>query len=602
MKDKIINLLYLLDHRTRRLTPLMILSGVILSFLEIMGLGLIFPLVLLLLEDANEPANPLLQNIFRIFPLKSSEEIAVILAIIIFALIILKNLGSIFVFHWQNKTLARFETSLASSLFSAHLHAPYSYIRNRNSSELIRNVYSLSKQIVALILLPATAFIVEFVTLVLALCILIVTDPLSSGIAFSILGGGGLCLYLLLHKRVGLLGKIVQDENVNQLTWIRQGYGAIKELHIFDRQDYVINVVDQHTRKLSKLYAEQRLYQAFPRYILEILIAVTLGSIVLTLSSHRSSGEVIATLALLGAASLRIASSTNRILVSAQQLRIGSAAIDCLSEEVALKEAIPSSRSPATAEKYSYDEKLNLNSVCYSHPDQAKGQLRDINFSITKGESVAIVGASGAGKSTLIDLLLGFHQPQTGEILCDQSNIFTNLSEWRKIVGYVPQKIYLIDSSIRQNIALGLPESEINEAAVHKVIYQAGLEDFLASLPEGLNTIVGEEGARLSGGQAQRIGVARALYAQPKLLIFDEATSALDANTEKFIINELLAHNQARTLIFVTHRLGAVRNFDKIVFMGDGKILDIGSFSELINRNSEFQRLASDGGVTSLSR
>ncbi|MCZ4282355.1 ABC transporter ATP-binding protein [Kiloniella laminariae] len=597
MKNKFLNLLSLLDPQTRRLTPLIVLSGATLSALEVLGLGLVFPLILMLLDDDGLDKNSIVKIIYVFFSGYDREQISIFLAISIFGLIVFKNIGSLAIYHWQNNTLVRFEASLVSSIFSSHLKAPYSKVKVRSTSELIRNVYALSRQIVSMIILPATAIVIELITVLLALIVLVAIDPLSSGIAFVVLGGGGFVFYLLLHKRLGILAKSYQSINIKQLTWIRQGYGALKELHILNRQKYIINLVDNYTKNLTKISAEQRLYQIAPRFILEILIAVSLALIILILSTQRSSSEIIASLALLGAASLRVASSTNRMLVAAQQIRAGAVAIDCLTEEIKFIKTVQTPTAFTTNNKLSYNASIKFNSVWYRHPKQESGQIENINLTLNKGENIAIVGSSGAGKSTLVDLLLGFQCPQKGEILCDTNNIFFDLPSWRKMIGYVPQKIYINDDSIRRNIALGITDEEIDSAAVNHAVLNAGLTEFIAALPDGLDTIVGDEGSQLSGGQAQRIGVARALYNRPEILIFDEATSALDLKIEKFIIDELLSQHSTSTLIFVTHRLGALKSFDKIVYMEHGKVVDCGHFSDIISRNASFRDLAITGNV-----
>ncbi|WP_417454775.1 ABC transporter ATP-binding protein [Kiloniella sp.] len=597
MKEQFFNLLSLLDQRTRRLTPLIVLSGAALSALEVLGLGLVFPLILMLLDTDGSNNSPIIKIIFEFFPNYNREEISLILSISIFGLIVFKNIGSLFIYHWQNKTLVRFEASLVSSIFSSHLRAPYAKIKTRSTSELIRNVYALSRQIVSMIILPVTAILIEIVTIVLALIVLITIDPLSSGIAFAVLGGGGFTIYMLLHKRLGFLAQTYQTINIKQLTWIRQGYGALKELHILNRQEFVIDLVTKYTKILSNISAEQRLYQIAPRFLLEILIAISLAIIIFALSTQRSSGEIIATLALLGAASLRVASSTNRILVAAQQIRAGSAAIDCLTEEIKFIKTTKNSSKITSGKSLTYKEKIEFKEVCFKHPNQEAGHIEDLNLVLKKGENIAVVGSSGAGKSTLVDILLGFQKPQQGMVLSDTTDIFSDLALWRESIGYVPQKIYINDDSIRRNIALGISDPEIDEEAIKQAVTNAGLKDFIKSLPHGLDTIVGDEGSQLSGGQAQRIGVARALYNQPDILIFDEATSALDLKIEKFIIDELVSQHSTNTLIFVTHRLGALKSFDKIVYMDNGKVIDFGNFAELVSRNSTFRDIAITGGT-----
>jgi len=241
-------------------------------------------------------------------------------------------------------------------------------------------------------------------------------------------------------------------------------------------------------------------------------------------------------------------------------------------------------------------ETLEVNGVTFAYPgvDAARPSLQDISVTIAHGETMGIVGGTGAGKTTLTDILLGLLRPQSGEIRVDGVTLDdSNLRRWRASVGYVPQEIFLTDSTVSQNIALGLPPEEIDPAKVERAARMAQIHDFVvSSLPNGYDTLVGERGVRLSGGQRQRIGIARALYNDPDLLVFDEATSALDNLTERELMEEIGALSGAKTVIMIAHRLSTVRACDKIIVLDGGRIVGQGSYDELEAENETFRRLA----------
>jgi ABC-type multidrug transport system fused ATPase/permease subunit len=243
-----------------------------------------------------------------------------------------------------------------------------------------------------------------------------------------------------------------------------------------------------------------------------------------------------------------------------------------------------------------FERHIKLENVNYSYPDGQKHVLKDNNLTIIKGETVGFVGASGAGKSTLVDIILGLLEPQSGSITVDGLDIFEHLESWQKRLGYVPQSIFLLDDTIRRNIAFGVIDDEIDDARIWESIKLAGLEEVLSAMAEQLDSIVGEFGTRISGGQRQRVAIARALYRNPEVLVFDEATSALDGETERDISSAIDFISDDKTMLIVAHRLSTIRQCDMIVFMKDGKIVNTGTFEELRKIDPEFANLAKLGG------
>jgi ATP-binding cassette subfamily C protein len=301
-------------------------------------------------------------------------------------------------------------------------------------------------------------------------------------------------------------------------------------------------------------------------------------------------------MALFGMAFLRMLPCFNRILAAFTGARVHLVALNTLFAELdeTRRLALPASpdvAAPGTAPRLGLEKALNLDSVSYSYPGQSVKALNGVSLEIRKGEVVGLIGKSGAGKTTLVDVILGLLQPQEGAVLSDNTPVAGRQGEWRRLVGYIPQSIYLTDDTIRRNIAFGIEDGDIDEAAVRRALSAARLAELVDGLKAGLDTTVGDRGVRLSGGQRQRVGIARALYRDPQLLVLDEATSALDVETESDVNEAIRGLGRSKTLIVIAHRLTTVKNCDRLYLIDDGKVADAGTYADLAERNAWFRRI-----------
>jgi ATP-binding cassette, subfamily B, bacterial PglK len=325
-------------------------------------------------------------------------------------------------------------------------------------------------------------------------------------------------------------------------------------------------------------------------------IASVLLVVMFSLWQGKEINTILPMLALFAIAALRLMPSAKRILSALTNVRFFQHTIDVLHEDLAiLNQKITSHQSikpiENSAEAIQFHQKIELSHLHYTYPEAEKPSVIDISLAIKKGQSVAFVGTSGAGKTTVIDLILGLLTPDRGKILVDDRDISTNLPSWQRQIGYIPQNIFLSDDSIVRNIAFGV--AEIDEAQVWEALKAAQLAELVQTLPQKLDTLVGENGIRLSGGQRQRIGIARALYHQPQILIMDEATAALDNNTEREFMQALSWMSANKTLITIAHRLSTVKNCDYLYFFQDGQITAEGSYEQLLAKSLDFRLMAS---------
>ena len=338
-----------------------------------------------------------------------------------------------------------------------------------------------------------------------------------------------------------------------------------------------------------------RLLQIAPRFFIETLsVGGILAVLLFMMAQERSIESILPTLGVFGLAAVRLMPSLTRLISALTVIRSSQPSLDLVTQDL---RALSSSDAdlflaPGPKEELPFTKNLNIHELSFHYPDVKEPTLRGLNLSITHGESVAFVGASGSGKTTTVDLLLGLLEPSSGHVRIDGVDIHTALKTWQQRIGYIAQPTYLLDDTVRRNIAFGVPDALCDEERVWEAIKAAQLQEHIQRLPQGLDTVVGEHGARFSGGQRQRLGIARALYHRPDVLVLDEATSALDNETEREIVRTISELGGERTVITIAHRLSTVRHCDRIYFLSDGQVAQEGTFDELLESSEAFRRMA----------
>jgi len=417
---------------------------------------------------------------------------------------------------------------------------------------------------------------------------------INSKIALSSLIIFGSCYFLIgsfTKSRLVRNSKIVTENNVKLVNLIQDIFGSIREVILYQYQDVSLKEYISVDKPMRKYGAENIFIASFPKYILESAGLIFITLIAILLSSASSDNSSI--FPLLGV----FAISAQRLLPALQQIYVGWSTVKGYQaslikiKKLVLKKII-------NYEKYQNNQKLlftkqiSFRNISYRYSIKDEFIFKDLNFEIFKGEKIGLIGSTGAGKSTLINMAMGFLPPSKGQICIDDKLIsdiseINNLREWQKLIAYVPQNIYLKDGSFIENIAFGIKKEEVNLAMVMKAAKKAQIKDFIESTENGFNSNVGERGILLSGGQAQRIAIARALYRESKILILDEATSALDVSTEKQIIKSIFLLEKKLTLIMITHRLSTLKFFDRILLIKSGKLETISykKAMEIMNKN-----------------
>ena len=539
------------------------------TVLEVMSVGALVPLIQVLTQSNLQSKFPIID---RVFPNSSDQLIVGVILAGVVCIFLLKEIFLGFSLWMQRGFIARLETRFQTELFDRYTRQPYEFHLTNNSSLLSRNILN-STYFTNNILDPMFMLLTDgFVTI--ALCVaLVAIEPLAMLITICSVGAVAVIFHNFSKRRIGQWGVERQQQDGIKLQQMNETFGGIKEIKMTGREEYFRERFSSNIGRLAHLNRKFTTILGIPRLYLELLSVAGLAALVLSmLALGRTSESLLPILALFAGGAFRLMPAINRITFAFQSLRMGRPIVEVLQADILSPVFTELKNQNQAPVKFSHS--IRLENISYSYPNAERSVIDGLSFEIMKGSEVGIVGTTGAGKSTLVDILLGLLRPTRGRVMVDGVDISTNIRGWQDLIGYVPQSIFLMDSSIRANIAFGIAENEIDDAKVLRALKLAQLTEFVDGLPNGMNEFVGERGVRLSGGQRQRIGIARALYLDPPILVFDEATSALDVETEKGVMKSLEHLRAERTMLIVTHRLSALEHCDQTIAIENGTTLN----------------------------
>lgn len=538
-------------------------------------MGVIIQVLGLLTQADAARKYPALQSVLQVLGSPSQQTLVIGAMLLLVGVYLIKTLFLAFLVWRQTRFVYGVQARLSQHLFTVYLHQPYTFHLQRNSAQLISNVINEVGIFASNGVMSAIILLTESLVL-LGLCsLLLIVEPLGALIVLSVLGTAAWGFNRLTRTHIARWGEARQYHEGLRIQHLQQGLGGAKDVKLLGREIEFLAQYQLHNVQSARVGQLATTMQQFPRLWLELLAVSGLAIVVISmLLQGRALEAVLPTLGMFAAAAFRLMPSVNRMLGAVQSLRYGLPVIDVLHTEINLVTTqATSTHSPVTP----FQAALELSQITYAYPDAAQPALKDVLLAIQRGESVGFIGTSGAGKSTLMDILLGLLTPETGEVKVDGKDIQENLRNWQDQIGYVPQSIFLIADTLRRNVAFGLPNAQIDDAAVQRAMQSAQLEDFVANLPDGLETLVGERGIRLSGGQRQRIGIARALYHDPSLLVLDEATSSLVTTTEHDVMQAVRALQGTKTIIIIAHRLSTVAHCDRLYRLDRGRAVAQGT-------------------------
>ena len=552
-------------------------------FLECLGIGIILPLLSLVLDESIITKYPLIANFVSFIGSPSYSNLIFILFGSLLVMFLIKNLFLLYL-SWRQSTFAySVIANLSTRLLETYLKQPYSFHLTRNSGNLIRNTLSEVGLYGFNFLIPGLNLVAEGLVFIGLTIMLFIIEPIGVLIVLIVVA----TLWFLFQKPMSKFllkhGTLRQKYDGLRVTHVQESLGSVKDLKVLGREDEFLSAFEPLNKKWSKSGRFQQICQRIPAFALEVLAVLGLCIVVFSMIlSGKEMSAIVPALGLFGAVAFRLLPSSSRILSSLQAMNFGIPVIEVLSNELKLNKQAKQDHGLAKDNDLVLKREIELRGVSFNYESQKKTALSDINMCVSLGQAVGLIGPSGSGKSTAVDVILGLFLPQQGTVEVDGMPILSNIRGWQNQIGYVPQTIFLIDKSIRRNIALGVPPHEIDEDALQQAIKSAQLGDFVKELPEGLDSLVGERGVRLSGGQRQRIGIARALYHNPSVLVLDEATSALDTETESDIMKDVNALKGEKTIIIVAHRLSTLVNCDKLYRFEKGKIVQEGYVDEIL--------------------
>ena len=569
----------LLDRKQKFKIGLLMIMIFIGGLLEMLGVSLIMPLGTAITDEEGFRSNEAVMMFCDWFGIEDTKTIIIILLLLLIFVYVGKNVFLLLLYYVQAKFVNNNRYRVSKNLLSEYLHRPYEYYLYADTASILRTIYSDMDNVFNL-LLQCMNLVSEIVVSVLLAFVLLITDPSMMCVMVIILGGITVLNAKVIKPRLKSAGENTRAEQSNLYKWILQGASGIKDVKVFHKERYFVDSYAECALRYAKYQVQNNVYSNLPKLLLE---AVTMGGalayIIVRILTGTSIASMLTMLMAFAAAAMRLLPSVNRINTYMANIAYFQPALDYIYETVDMKQIRSHSlagndvRIEQNVQNIPMQKEIKLNHITYRYPNTEKDIFRDADMRIPIGKSIGVVGSSGAGKTTVVDVLLGLLELQQGTITSDGVDIFKNYASWLSHIGYIPQTIYMMDDSIRNNIAFGVKKEDISDERIWEVLEEAQMKEFVKQLPDGLDTQIGERGVRISGGQRQRIGIARALYHNPELLIFDEATSALDNDTETAIMEAIDRLHGQKTMVIIAHRLRTIENCDMIFEVKDGKIV-----------------------------
>ena len=571
----------LLDRKQKQKMILLVFLMLIGAVLETLGVSMILPVMNVVIEKNAVQNHRYLQVICDIFHI-GYDDTRTRMIFVMTGLIVIFAVKNIFLF-FQQKVQLKFvytnQFATSRRMMINFMERPYEYYLNADTSVIQRSITSDVNNMYGLIL-SLLQLVSEGIVFVCLVAVSLVTDVVMSITVAVLLVAALLIIKCVLKPIMRKAGEENQDYYSGLYKWIDQSVMGIKEIKIANKENYFINEYAKCGAGYVNAVQRYNLYNATPRLLIEtVAIAGMILYVMISLLQGANVEEIMPQIGLLAVAAMRLIPCANRInnhLTSISYFEPFFMGVsDNLQQEIRdenIDYDEASYQKKIEVEKLTIKEKIELRDIVYKYPNTEVLIFDHADMEIPIGKSVGIVGTSGAGKTTVVDILLGLLRLQSGEILADGVEVRDHYQSWLKNIGYIPQTIFMIDSTIRKNVAFGYADEDIDDEKVWRALKEAQLDEFVRGLPEGLDTGIGERGIRLSGGQRQRIGIARALFEDPEVLVLDEATSALDNETEAAIMDSINRLHGRKTLIIIAHRLQTIEKCDMVYRVENGKV------------------------------
>ncbi len=575
---------YLFDRKQKRQIAGLALLILIGGLLETVGVSMLLPVVQAIMDPEQLMENELVGKVTKALHIETSRQLIILMLGALIALYVVKNAYLLFQTYVQNTFVTRNRNRMISRVMREFLNRPYEEYLGADIPTVFRLTDSDIPNAFQLILVMIQ-MVTEIVVAGFLCIVLVVVSPVMSLFIFCIFLGMTLMITKVLKPRLNAIGHKNQQIQSRIAKWRIQSIYGLKDVKVLHREEFFVRNYYESGAIGADVARNYAVFNNLPRLLIEtIFMASMLLFIMLYMLRGGNITVLIPPLSAFAVAGIRVMPGTNRINTYLSEIAYSQPCLDYLYENLTANMKMDVNGSVTglargggaqTQEVRTHlQDKIVLDHITYAYPNTEKNIFTDAHMEVKKGQSVGIMGPSGAGKSTVVDILLGLLRVQEGTITCDGANIFDNYADWLSKIGYIPQSIYLIDESIRDNIAFGIDGDKIDDRRIWEVLEEAQLKEFVEELPEGLDTTIGDRGVRISGGQRQRLGIARALYHNPEILVFDEATSALDNDTEKAVMDAINNFHGRKTMVIIAHRLNTIAKCDVIYKVDGEKIVE----------------------------
>lgn len=570
---------YILDRKQKRQTVFFMILVLINTALETLGVSAILPIMSIVLEPEKVNTNGVYSYIMRTFHIGNVGEFLLYASLFMLVIYVAKNLFII----WMNAYLYRFvyfnKAKLSVKMMDCYMRQDYIFHIKHNMAEIQRNINNDVAQFFSVIQNFVQLITEIFVCLALVI-LLLVTDVLTTVVVSVAMLVMLLIFFMFYKKRLRILGEKNRETSFLSNKWFLQSLSGIKEIKTMNREEFFIGEYSTATYDNADVMRKNITLANLTKPVVEMVsVCSVLTYMSVSIMCGADMAQFVSVLSVFAMAAFRMLPSFNRISGCLSTLMFNKPSVDAVYKDVKDIEKLEEERKkikPQQGHNMTLDNSVVVENVRYAYPTKPDVEvLKGVSLTIPSKKSVAFVGPSGSGKTTMADILLGLYQPQQGSVESDGFDVYRNIDSWHSLIGYIPQTIYLMDDTIRANVAFGLPDDRIDDDKVWQVLEEAQLADYVRKQKDGLYTTIGDRGVQLSGGQRQRVGIARALYTDPQLLILDEATSALDNDTETAVMDAIYRLSGKITMVVIAHRLTTIRNCDIIYQLNDGVAKEI---------------------------
>lgn len=583
----------ILPSRSKRGLPFVVFVSLVAAIFETASVASILPFMAVVMDPGVLFKYPWLEHTLKLLSIETQQGAVIGAGVLTVAILAVGNAVTATNLWVQTHYIALARRELSSELFTGYLYLPYSFHLQRDTPSLGRVIGGDVESALGGFLASLLGVVAKGLSGLVLISLIIIVDPVVALGTVLVLGCGYLLVYRMIRARQVRLGAKMVEASLAVGRISLEGLSGVKELRVLGRESAPTVEYKKAFSELTDTQASNLLASALPRYVIEVFAYAGIVAVTLAFVIKGEGMSAIPSLALYALAGNRLVPIFQQFFAAAITIKYHTRAVESLEADLMVVRQGEQPDVSDETEPLTFKQEIRLSNLTFTYPTANRPALSDVSLCIPQNQSIGLVGRTGSGKTTLADVILGLYPPDSGSIAVDGVQLIErNERAWRKRVGYVPQTVFLTNASVARNIALGIPENQIDHEAVVRSARMAQADEFIQTMPDGYDTVVGERGVKLSGGQRQRLGIARALYHNPDVLVFDEATSALDGMTEDAVMQAVQTLSAERTMILIAHRLRTVQACDRIVMLESGQIVADGSYDELIRDSSVFKKLA----------